>query len=115
MALPSPGKERLNVDPRVVYDQSTRCVRRRRCDYQPVSVIDAIGSGRQAAAGIDAYLRGVPAEEIPVSSREVPIARRKLLPEELVPMPRHASSTIPMAQRMHSYPRWSWVTTPRRP
>jgi NADPH-dependent glutamate synthase beta subunit-like oxidoreductase/Pyruvate/2-oxoacid:ferredoxin oxidoreductase delta subunit len=70
---------------------------------QPVSVIDAIGSGRQAAAGIHAYLRGVPAEEISVSSREVPIARRKLQPEELVPAPRLASSTIPMSQRMHSY------------
>jgi NADPH-dependent glutamate synthase beta subunit-like oxidoreductase/NAD-dependent dihydropyrimidine dehydrogenase PreA subunit len=70
---------------------------------QPVSVIDAIGSAKQAAAGIDAYLRGVPAQEIPVSSREVPIARRTLLPEELVAMPRLTSSTIPMAQRMHSY------------
>jgi ferredoxin len=70
---------------------------------QPVSVIDAIGSARQAAAGIDAYLRGVPAEEVPISAREVPIARRDLLPEELTAKPRHASPTIPMARRLHSY------------
>ena len=40
---------------------------------QPVSVIDAIGSAKQAAAGIDAYLRGMEAEEVPVSAREMPI------------------------------------------
>jgi heterodisulfide reductase subunit A-like polyferredoxin len=70
---------------------------------QPVSVIDAIGSAKQAAAGIDAYLRGVPAEEVPFSAREIPIARRELLPEELVPEPRRPSPTIPMALRLHSY------------
>ena len=70
---------------------------------QPVSVIDAIGSAKQAAAGIEAYLRGVPAEEVPVSAREVPIARRKLLPEELTPKARHPSPTIPMTERLHSY------------
>jgi NADPH-dependent glutamate synthase beta subunit-like oxidoreductase len=70
---------------------------------QPVSVIDAIGSARQAAAGIDAYLRGVTAEEIAVSAREMPIAQRELLPEELQPVPRHVPATIPMSRRMHSY------------
>jgi NADPH-dependent glutamate synthase beta subunit-like oxidoreductase/NAD-dependent dihydropyrimidine dehydrogenase PreA subunit len=70
---------------------------------QPVSVIDAIGSAKQAAAGIDAYLRGVEAEEVSVSARETPIARRELAPEELRSMPRHPSPTIPMARRMHSY------------
>jgi NADPH-dependent glutamate synthase beta subunit-like oxidoreductase/Pyruvate/2-oxoacid:ferredoxin oxidoreductase delta subunit len=70
---------------------------------QPVSVIDAIGSARQAAAGIDAYLRGVPAEEEPVSAREVAIARRDLLPEELITKARHPSPTISMARRMNSY------------
>lgn len=70
---------------------------------QPVSVIDAIGSAKQAAAGIDAYLRGMTAQEIPVSAREAPIAQRELRSEDLVPMPRHTSPTIPMARRMRSY------------
>jgi heterodisulfide reductase subunit A-like polyferredoxin len=70
---------------------------------QPVSVIDAIGSAKQAAAGIDAYLRGVPAEEIPVSAREVPIARRDLLPDDLTTKTRYPSPAIPMARRLHSY------------
>ncbi len=70
---------------------------------QPVSVIDAIGSAKQAAAGIDAYLRGVPPQETPVSDREAPIARRELLPEELVPAPRLASPAIPMVRRTSSY------------
>jgi NADPH-dependent glutamate synthase beta subunit-like oxidoreductase len=70
---------------------------------QPVSVIDAIGSAKQAAAGIDAYLHGTKAEDVPVSDREVPIARRELLPAELDPKPRHPSPTIPMARRMHSH------------
>jgi len=70
---------------------------------QPVSVIDAIGSAKQAAAGIDAYLRGVDAEEISVSAREVPISRRDLLPEELIPKPRLASPTLPMSQRLRSH------------
>jgi NADPH-dependent glutamate synthase beta subunit-like oxidoreductase len=70
---------------------------------QPVSVIDAIGSAKQAAAGIDAYLRGRAPQELQVSAREVPIARRELLPEELTPMPRHASPTISMARRTSSY------------
>jgi NADPH-dependent glutamate synthase beta subunit-like oxidoreductase/Pyruvate/2-oxoacid:ferredoxin oxidoreductase delta subunit len=70
---------------------------------QPVSVIDAIGSAKQAAAGIDAYLRGLPAEELVVSAREMPIAQRTLLPEELTSKPRHPSPTIPMARRIHSY------------
>jgi NADPH-dependent glutamate synthase beta subunit-like oxidoreductase/NAD-dependent dihydropyrimidine dehydrogenase PreA subunit len=70
---------------------------------QPVSVIDAIGSAKQAAAGIDSYLRGLAPEELQVSAREVPIARRELLPEDLSPMPRHASPAIPMAQRTSSY------------
>jgi NADPH-dependent glutamate synthase beta subunit-like oxidoreductase len=70
---------------------------------QPVSVIDAVGSAKQAAAAIDAYLRGVELEEIPISAREVPIARRELAREELTPKPRHRPPTIPMARRMHSY------------
>jgi heterodisulfide reductase subunit A-like polyferredoxin len=70
---------------------------------QPVSVIDAIGSAKQAAAGIDAYLRGVAATELPVSDRDVAIAQRELAPEELAPKPRHPSSTIPMARRLHSH------------
>jgi NADPH-dependent glutamate synthase beta subunit-like oxidoreductase/NAD-dependent dihydropyrimidine dehydrogenase PreA subunit len=70
---------------------------------QPVSVIDAIGSAKQAAAGIDAYLRGVQVSEVHVSDREVPIAQRELLPEEMAPKPRHRSPTIPMDRRLHSH------------
>jgi NADPH-dependent glutamate synthase beta subunit-like oxidoreductase/NAD-dependent dihydropyrimidine dehydrogenase PreA subunit len=70
---------------------------------QPVSVIDAIGSAKQAAAGMDAYLRGAEAREVPVSDREVPISRRDLAPEELVPKPRNRVAVLPMAQRMNSH------------
>jgi NADPH-dependent glutamate synthase beta subunit-like oxidoreductase/NAD-dependent dihydropyrimidine dehydrogenase PreA subunit len=70
---------------------------------QPVSVIDAIGSAKQAAAGIDAYLRGEKVEEVPVSDRQVPISRRELAPEELVPKPRHPAPSLPMAERMNSH------------
>jgi NADPH-dependent glutamate synthase beta subunit-like oxidoreductase/NAD-dependent dihydropyrimidine dehydrogenase PreA subunit len=70
---------------------------------QPVSVIDAIGSAKQAAAGIDAFLRGIEATEMTVSAREAPIARRELLPDDLLPAPRHPSPTIPMARRLHSH------------
>ena len=70
---------------------------------QPVSVIDAIGSAKQAAASIDAYLRGRVPEEMPVSAREVPIARRELAGEDVVSKPRHASPTIPMARRVRSH------------
>lgn len=70
---------------------------------QPVSVIDAIGSAKQAAAGIDAYLRGVEVQEAPVSDREVPISRREMAPEELTPKPRHPAPTLPMEQRMNSH------------
>ncbi len=70
---------------------------------QPVSVIDAIGSAKQAAAGIDAYLRGAKAEDVRVSDREAPISRRDLAPEELASKPRHKSPTIPMARRTRSY------------
>jgi NADPH-dependent glutamate synthase beta subunit-like oxidoreductase/NAD-dependent dihydropyrimidine dehydrogenase PreA subunit len=70
---------------------------------QPVSVIDAIGSAKQAAAGIDAYLRGVEVEDVPVSAREVPVARRDLTAEDWTPESRHRSPTIPMARRAHSY------------
>ncbi len=70
---------------------------------QPVSVIDAIGSAKQAAAGIDAFLRGVEVSDVPVSARDKPISKRELLPEELVPKPRYPSPTIPMDRRMHSH------------
>ena len=70
---------------------------------QPVSVIDAIGSARQAAAGIDAYLRGKAPHEVAVSAREVPIARRDLRLEELAPVPRHPPPTIPMGRRTSTY------------
>ena len=49
------------------------------------TVTVAVGQGKRAARAIDAYLRGVPAQETPVSAREVPIARRDLLPEAAWP------------------------------
>jgi heterodisulfide reductase subunit A-like polyferredoxin len=70
---------------------------------QPVSVIDAIGSAKQAAAGIDAYLRGVEVTDVPFSAREMPISRRDLAPEEVEPKPRYPSPTIPMSRRMRSH------------
>jgi heterodisulfide reductase subunit A-like polyferredoxin len=70
---------------------------------QPVSVIDAIGSAKQAAAGIDAFLRGEEASEMPFSAREMPISRRELAAEELTTKPRHPSPMIPMARRLRSH------------
>ena len=71
---------------------------------QPLSVIDAIGTGKQAARGIDAYLRGIKLEdELAVDAHQVPVARRELLPEEEVPKPRHPMPTIPLAERLKGY------------
>jgi NADPH-dependent glutamate synthase beta subunit-like oxidoreductase/formate hydrogenlyase subunit 6/NADH:ubiquinone oxidoreductase subunit I len=70
---------------------------------QPWSVIDAIGTGKQAAQGIDAFLRGIRLEDELVVDAQVTVARRELLPEEKVPKPRHSMPTIGLDERTRSY------------
>ncbi|MFH2104381.1 MAG: FAD-dependent oxidoreductase [Chloroflexota bacterium] len=66
-------------------------------------VIEAIGMGKQAAASIDMYLRGLLPKEIVVDDREVPIARRELSAAERVPVKRTRVATIPLSQRRTSF------------
>jgi NADPH-dependent glutamate synthase beta subunit-like oxidoreductase/coenzyme F420-reducing hydrogenase delta subunit/NAD-dependent dihydropyrimidine dehydrogenase PreA subunit len=68
-----------------------------------MAVIEAIGFGKQAAAGIDAYLRGLEPHETVVDARQVPIARREMSPAELAPKPRTPVPVLAMEQRLCSY------------
>ena len=68
-----------------------------------MAVIEAIGFGKQAAAGIDAYLRGLEPQQTVVDARQVPIARREMSPEELAPKPRTPVPVLAMEQRLCSY------------
>jgi NADPH-dependent glutamate synthase beta subunit-like oxidoreductase len=68
-----------------------------------MAVIEAIGMGKKAAAAIDAYLRGVPAHEVVVDAREVPIARRTMTEAEMVLKPRVPVPEIPAAERVQGY------------
>ena len=66
-------------------------------------VIEAIGMGKQAAAAIDAYLRGQPLQETIVDARAVPTARRMMTETELTPRVRIAVPTIPVQQRINTF------------
>ncbi len=66
-------------------------------------VIEAIGMGKQAAAAIDAYLRGKPLQETIVDSRSVPTARRVMTQAELTPKARGSVPTISLYQRINSF------------
>ncbi len=68
-----------------------------------MAVIEAIGFGKQAAAGIDAYLRGIEPHETVVDARQVPIARREMSPEELAPKPRTPVPTLGIEHRLGSF------------
>lgn len=68
-----------------------------------MAVIEAIGMGKKAAAAIDAYLRGVPAHEVIVDAREVPIARRTMTEAEMVLKPRVPVPEMPVAERVQGY------------
>ena len=68
-----------------------------------MAVIEAIGFGKQAAAGIDAYLRGMEPHETIVDARQVPIARREMSPEELTPKPRTPMPTLGIEHRIGSF------------
>jgi len=68
-----------------------------------MAVIEAIGMGKKAAAAIDAYLRGVPAHEVVVDAREVPIARRTMTEAEMVLKPRVPVPEVPVAERVQGY------------
>ena len=66
-------------------------------------VIEAIGMGKQAAAAIDAYLRGVPSQETIVDARTAPTARREMTEIELSPKPRIPVPTISLPKRTNSF------------
>ena len=67
---------------------------------QPVSVIHAIASAKQAAAAMDAYLRGVPYEAV---EQQTPVAHRELSESECAPRPRIPVPTIPMRERLTTF------------
>ena len=66
-------------------------------------VIEAIGMGKQAAAAIDAYLRGQPLHETIVDARLMATARREMSAIELSPKPRVAVPSIPLVERQTSF------------
>lgn len=66
-------------------------------------VIEAIGMGKQAAAAIDAYLRGQLPQQVVVDARQSPIARREIRPDELTPKPRIPVPTLSIEQRLAGY------------
>jgi NADPH-dependent glutamate synthase beta subunit-like oxidoreductase/Pyruvate/2-oxoacid:ferredoxin oxidoreductase delta subunit len=68
-----------------------------------MAVIEAIGFGKKAAAGIDAYLRGLEPHEQVTDARQVPIARRDMAPEELTPKPRVQVPLLSLDERLASY------------
>jgi NADPH-dependent glutamate synthase beta subunit-like oxidoreductase/formate hydrogenlyase subunit 6/NADH:ubiquinone oxidoreductase subunit I len=66
-------------------------------------VIEAIGMGKQAAAAIDAYLRGQPLHQTIVDARAMATTRRTMTEAELIPIPRITVPAIPLAQRKSSF------------
>ena len=66
-------------------------------------VIEAIGMGKQAAAAIDAYLRGEPLHETVVDARAMATSRRMMNEADLAPRPRITVPTIPLKQRISSF------------
>jgi len=72
---------------------------------QPLSVIDAIGTGKQAARGIDAYLRGIKLEdELAVDAHQRRKCPNRAIRCRLSPWPSGSRDTR----------RWSWASTRRR-
>ena len=69
----------------------------------PATVIEAIGDARKAAAAMDDYLRGVPPHELIVSAREMPVARREMTQDELVPQPRVPAPRLPVSERVGNF------------
>jgi NADPH-dependent glutamate synthase beta subunit-like oxidoreductase/NAD-dependent dihydropyrimidine dehydrogenase PreA subunit len=66
-------------------------------------VIEAIGMGKQAAAAIDAYLRGITPEDVAVDDREIPISLRELTEIQMKPIQRHIVPVIPLDERLSSF------------
>ncbi len=66
-------------------------------------VIEAIGMGKQAAAAIDAYLRGQPLHETVVDARAMAASRRAMSEAELAHRPRIPVPTIPVQQRISTF------------
>ena len=64
-----------------------------------MAVIEAIGMGKRAASGIDAYLKGVEPHNISVDSRQLPVAHRDLSSVDGETRPRVSVRTIPMEER----------------
>jgi heterodisulfide reductase subunit A len=68
-----------------------------------MSAIEAIGMGKKAAAAIDAYLQGMPSEQLMGVSDDAAIAKRELTPEEKYPIPRTPMPVIPVDQRLTDF------------
>ena len=66
-------------------------------------VIEAIGMGKQAAAAMDAYLRGQPLHETVVDARAIPTSRRVMGNTELTPKARIPVPTITLQQRINTF------------
>ena len=68
-----------------------------------MSAIEAIGMGKKAAAAIDAYLQGMPSEELTAVGDDVVIARRELTPEDKSPIPRALMPVVAVDQRLRNF------------
>ncbi len=68
-----------------------------------MAIIEAIGMGKRAAAGIDAYLRGISPHIVSVDSRQVPVAHRELSHTERKPLPRIPMPTISLEKRQTTF------------
>ncbi|MGQ9584050.1 MAG: FAD-dependent oxidoreductase [Anaerolineae bacterium] len=70
---------------------------------QPMTVVNAVGSGRRAAEAVDAFLRGELASFRRDRQRELPVVDRPLRPEERVALPGHPLPMTPAAERVADF------------
>jgi NADPH-dependent glutamate synthase beta subunit-like oxidoreductase/Pyruvate/2-oxoacid:ferredoxin oxidoreductase delta subunit len=68
-----------------------------------MSVIEAIGMGKKAAAAIDAYLQGIQPGEIAGEVNELPVAHREMRREDVPAQPRIGAPVLSIAERAKSF------------
>jgi ferredoxin len=68
-----------------------------------MSAIEAIGMGKKAAAEIDAFLRDLTTAHESADVSQMPVARRQMCDEELLPKPRVAVPLLSMEKRLGSF------------
>jgi NADPH-dependent glutamate synthase beta subunit-like oxidoreductase/NAD-dependent dihydropyrimidine dehydrogenase PreA subunit len=68
-----------------------------------MTVIEAIGMGKKAAAEVDSYLRGVKPEETGLPVASLPVFRRTLSEGERKPLPRVPVSTLAVSERVQGF------------